>query len=72
MHDDPNKRPALIVASVASFLMPFMGSSVNIALPVVARDFAMDAVTELGRHFVLVVRRYVSRLRNLPLPLPTQ
>lgn len=45
MRNDPNKRPALIVASVASFLTPFMGSSVNIALPVIARDFAMDAVT---------------------------
>jgi EmrB/QacA subfamily drug resistance transporter len=44
MHDDPNKRPALIVASVASFLTPFMGSSMNIALPVIGREFAMDAV----------------------------
>src|SRR5574341_1209540 len=44
MHDDPNKRPALVVASVASFLTPFMGSSVNIALPVIGREFAMDAV----------------------------
>jgi EmrB/QacA subfamily drug resistance transporter len=44
MHDDPNQRPALIVASVASFLTPFMGSSMNIALPVVGREFEMDAV----------------------------
>lgn len=44
MHDDPNKRPALIVASVASFLTPFMGSSMNIALPAIGREFAMDAV----------------------------
>ncbi len=44
MHDDLNKRPALVVASVAPFLTPFMGSSVNIALPVIGREFAMDAV----------------------------
>ncbi len=41
---DPNARPALVVAVVASFLTPFMGSSVNIALPLMARDFAMDVV----------------------------
>lgn len=41
---DPNARPALVVAAAASFLTPFMGSSVNIALPVMARDFAMDVV----------------------------
>jgi EmrB/QacA subfamily drug resistance transporter len=44
MLDDPNKRPALIVASVASFLTPVMGSSMNIALPVIGREFVMDAV----------------------------
>ncbi len=44
MHNDLNQRPALVVASVASFLTPFMGSSVNIALPAIGREFAMDAV----------------------------
>ncbi|RIK56694.1 MFS transporter, partial [candidate division KSB1 bacterium] len=41
---DSDARPALVVAVVASFLTPFMGSSVNIALPLMARDFAMDVV----------------------------
>lgn len=41
---DPNQRPALLIASLASFLTPFMGSAVNLALPLMAREFAMDAV----------------------------
>lgn len=39
------KRSALVVAVVSSFLTPFMISSVNIALPAMARDLGMDAVT---------------------------
>jgi len=38
------KRPALLVTTVAAFLVPFMGSSVNIALPSIGKEFAMDAV----------------------------
>ena len=33
-----------MVAVGGSFLNPFMGSSINIALPVIGREFAMDAV----------------------------
>jgi EmrB/QacA subfamily drug resistance transporter len=39
-----NRRPALLVTTLGSFLMPFMGSSVNIALPSIGKEFAMDAV----------------------------
>jgi EmrB/QacA subfamily drug resistance transporter len=35
----------LLVATLASFLTPFMGSSVNIALPSIGRHFGMDAVS---------------------------
>lgn len=38
------RRAALIVATLASFLGPFMGSSVNVALPSIGRDFGMSAV----------------------------
>ncbi len=38
------KGTALLVATLASFLMPFMGSSINIALPSIGKDFAMNAV----------------------------
>ena len=39
-----NKMAALVVATGASFLTPFMGSSMNIALPSIGQEFSMDAV----------------------------
>lgn len=39
-----NKRPVLLVAILVSFLTPFMGNSLNVSLPVIASDFAMDTV----------------------------
>ena len=48
MEDNSNhstsKTTVLVVATLASFLTPFMGSSINIALPSIGREFAMDAV----------------------------
>ncbi|MDP3066811.1 MAG: MFS transporter, partial [Methanobacteriaceae archaeon] len=41
---DRIKMVVLLVATIASFFTPFMGSSVNIALPVIGRDFGIDAV----------------------------
>uniref|UniRef100_A0A7C4X8B8 MFS transporter n=1 Tax=candidate division WOR-3 bacterium TaxID=2052148 RepID=A0A7C4X8B8_UNCW3 len=35
---------ALFTTTVASFLTPFMGSAVNIALPQIGREFNMDAI----------------------------
>ena len=44
-HVDRSMRiPALLVATLANFLMPFMGSSVNIALPAIGAEFAADAI----------------------------
>jgi len=48
--DDPvdngtGKRMVLLVATMASFLFPFMGSAVNIALPSLGRELSLDAVT---------------------------
>jgi EmrB/QacA subfamily drug resistance transporter len=39
-----NKRAALIVATLSSFLGPFMSSSVNVALPSIGQEFSMSAV----------------------------
>ncbi len=39
-----SKTVALVVATLASFLTPFMGSSINIALPSIGREFSMEAV----------------------------
>jgi len=44
MNSAATKRTALFVASLASFLTPFMGSSVNIALPSIGQEFGMNAV----------------------------
>ncbi|MCP8309138.1 MAG: MFS transporter [archaeon] len=44
MNNAFNKRVALLVTTLTSFLIPFMVSSVNIALPQIGSEFAMDAV----------------------------
>ncbi len=41
---DKNKKVALIVAAFASFLTPFMSSSINIALPSIGEEFLIDAI----------------------------
>lgn len=38
------ERVALVVATLSSFLTPFMGASANVALPSIARDLALGAV----------------------------
>ena len=48
--DDPagngtGKRAVLLVATMASFLFPFMLSAVNIALPRIGKELSLDAVT---------------------------
>jgi EmrB/QacA subfamily drug resistance transporter len=42
--DNDVKIAALLVATIASFFTPFMGSSVNIALPAIGLDFGADAI----------------------------
>ena len=44
MDNGVDKSSALLVATLASFLTPFIGSSVNIALPSIGKEFAIDAV----------------------------
>ncbi len=38
------KSSALLIATLSAFLTPFMGSSINIALPAISAEFQMDAV----------------------------
>ena len=38
------RKPALLVTTVGAFLVPFMGSSINIALPSIGKEFEMNAV----------------------------
>lgn len=43
--DLPLRRTVLIIACLSSFIVPFTGSSVNIALPAIGKEFRVDAVT---------------------------
>ncbi|NLA37879.1 MAG: MFS transporter [Methanomicrobiales archaeon] len=43
--DVVKRRIVLIIATLAAFLTPFMSSAVNIALPSIAAEFALDAVS---------------------------
>lgn len=44
MQNGVSKKEVLVVVMIASFLTPFMGSSINIALPSIGREFAINAV----------------------------
>ncbi|OGO42986.1 MAG: MFS transporter [Chloroflexi bacterium RBG_16_60_22] len=39
-----NKNIILVIATITSFIMPFLVASVNVALPTMGREFAMEAV----------------------------
>ena len=41
---DKLKKSALIIATLNAFITPFMGSSINIALPAISEDLHVDAV----------------------------
>src|SRR5512136_439363 len=45
MIDNREKRLILIVAALSSFLVPYTGSSITVALPAMAAQFQADAVT---------------------------
>ena len=40
-----SRRLVLLVTTIASFLMPFMGSSINVALPSIGKEFGMSAAS---------------------------
>ena len=44
MYPSRLRRAALIVAILSSFITPFMGSSINLALPAIAAEFRINAV----------------------------
>jgi MFS family permease len=44
MDDNHEKQVILIVASLASFLVPYTGSSISVALPAIGAQFGFDAV----------------------------
>ncbi|MGZ7117785.1 MAG: MFS transporter, partial [Methanobacterium sp.] len=42
--ENTNKMSALLAATLTAFLVPFMGSSLYIAIPTIGNEFLMDAV----------------------------
>jgi len=45
MNNASIKNTALFIASMTAFVIPFMGSAINIALPSIGREFSMDAIS---------------------------
>jgi EmrB/QacA subfamily drug resistance transporter len=43
--DSATRRSVFLASTLASFLTPFMGSAVNVALPTIARSLSLDAVS---------------------------
>ncbi len=41
----PDGRSAILVATIASFVAPFMGAAVNVALPAIGAEFSLPAVS---------------------------
>ncbi len=44
MNETTSKNYVLMIATLVSFLTPFMGSSISVALPSIGRELSMDAV----------------------------
>ena len=44
LNNNKSKKVVLLIAAMASFLTPFMGSSVNIAIPSIGKEFAIHVV----------------------------
>jgi MFS family permease len=69
------KKIALLIAVLAGFLPPFDLSAVNIALPTIASEFSMDAITldsvakaylRESTVFLVPFRRMAETTKNAP------
>ena len=65
--DSPGKRAALLVFTISSFLTPFMASAVEIALPRIGQEFAVDAVllSWLATSFLLSAAMFLVPIGRL-------
>lgn len=66
-----DKLAALVVANMASFLMPFMASSLNIALPTIGTEFSMDAVmlSWVATSYLLVAAMFILPFGERPISM---
>jgi len=57
MDTEQTKKSALVIATLNSFITPFMGSSINVAVPVIGKELQMDAVmlTWVGTAYLMAV-----------------
>ncbi|HOT93738.1 MAG TPA: MFS transporter [Methanoregulaceae archaeon] len=55
------RRQVLVAASLASFLTPYMGSSINVSLPTIGNEFGVDAVllNWLATAFILATAVFI-------------
>jgi len=62
-----SQRAALLIAGMSAFLTPFIGSSTNIALPSLGREFALDAITLswVATSFLLAAAMFLVPLGRL-------
>ncbi len=60
---ETNRRAALLVATLASFLFPFMGGAANVAVPVVGTEFRADAA---ALNWIVTAFIVVSAMGALP------
>jgi EmrB/QacA subfamily drug resistance transporter len=44
MSDSDLRRPVLLIAVIAAFMAPFMGSAINLALPAIGDEFSANAI----------------------------
>ena len=67
MEDKPNERIVLFVTTLGAFVVPFMVSSVNIALPFIGREFLMNTVllNWVVLSFILALAVFISPLGRL-------
>jgi len=51
----PSRKVVMLVVTLAAFVTPFLASAVNVALPTIGRDLAMDAIqlTWLATAYIL-------------------
>lgn len=61
MENDINKRVVMITIMLGSFLTPFMGSSVVVALPSIGKEFALNAglINWIATSFILTTAVFV-------------
>ena len=65
MTDERTKAVILVVASLASFLVPYTGSSITVALPAIGEQFGLDAVMLGWAAYIISAAVFIVPLSRL-------